>query len=246
MFQTFIAVSIFIFSILLQYLRYEARRNYPNNYSRSKVSIYAFLRRLYYIFKHKEFSKATRDKYYLYNKNVIIIYCNKTDTFTIYNPKEPDIKIWISECRLYNLFYFIDLFDELLYSFSYNTTYEAIIRFFEENDVAYKTYKRSKTVKNANTNVIINTDTNKNKDIDINFASEKEIAALPGVNIITAKKVIKYRDLKGGFKNKDEFIKQLKVKEHFVEKIRDMIEIGECQETNRKDIGNEGRIVDFE
>ncbi len=40
--------------------------------------------------------------------------------------------------------------------------------------------------------------------IDLNTATEKELISLPGIGREIAKRIIEYREIKGGFKNKEE------------------------------------------
>lgn len=85
-----------------------------------------------------------------------------------------------------------------------------------------------------------------NKQININIATAGEIAILPGINIVMAKKIVEYRNINGTFKSVDDFIKVANVKEHFVEKIKKMINLSVPAE--KKDSGNDddsGRIVDI-
>ncbi len=86
---------------------------------------------------------------------------------------------------------------------------------------------------------------NSSKKIDVNNVTASELAILPGINIVMAKKIIEYRDANGLFKNFDDFIKVANVKEHFVEKIKPMVVFGEAQKPNEDDEYSEGRIVDF-
>ena len=86
--------------------------------------------------------------------------------------------------------------------------------------------------------------------IDINRASASEIAILPGINIAKAKKVVEYREKNGLFKDIDEFIKAAEVKEHFIDKIKQMSAVRQPIESNDNNNNNdddysEGRIVDF-
>ena len=82
------------------------------------------------------------------------------------------------------------------------------------------------------------------KKIDINNASEQEIASLAGINIISAKKAVKYRDLKGGFSSIDEFFKAINLKQYFIAKIKPQLEIKEYKTKSSNTLNND-RIVDF-
>jgi competence ComEA-like helix-hairpin-helix protein len=81
--------------------------------------------------------------------------------------------------------------------------------------------------------------------IDINTATASEIAILPGINIVGAKKIVEYRDLNGLFKSADDFFAVANVKDHFVHKIRPMIVVGKSVQMVDEDAYSEGRIVDF-
>lgn len=89
---------------------------------------------------------------------------------------------------------------------------------------------------------ILSKSTNK---IDVNTAAASELSILPGINIVLAKKIVEYRDKNGLFKDIDDFIKAAEVKEHFVSKIKNMIEVGKPSEDKPDDDNYEGRIVDF-
>jgi len=59
-----------------------------------------------------------------------------------------------------------------------------------------------------------------NSLININVATEDEITNLPGVSVIMAKKIIKFRDTNRQFTSVDDFIKTMKIKPHFEQQIR--------------------------
>lgn len=81
--------------------------------------------------------------------------------------------------------------------------------------------------------------------IDINFATASEIAILPGINIVGAKKIVEHRDLNGLFKSDEEFFAVANVKDHFVQKIKPMIIVGKQIEKSDDEEHTDGRIVDF-
>ena len=56
--------------------------------------------------------------------------------------------------------------------------------------------------------------------LDINSATEKELMALPGINIVEAKKIIKYVEENNGFKTFEEFVKTMKIKKNFIDQIK--------------------------
>ena len=83
------------------------------------------------------------------------------------------------------------------------------------------------------------------KRIDINNATDEEIASLPGVNIILAKKAIEFRNKNGAFRTLEQFMNIVNVKPHFASKIKSMIYLGEVPNLQQTDEDNDGRIVDF-
>lgn len=58
---------------------------------------------------------------------------------------------------------------------------------------------------------------------DVNNCSEAELTALPGISIISAKKIIKYRETKRPFKSVEDFIEVMKIKPHFAKQLRQII-----------------------
>lgn len=81
--------------------------------------------------------------------------------------------------------------------------------------------------------------------IDINSATAEEIASLPSINVIMAKKLVEYRNLNGLFKSDVEFLEAAGVKNIFSDKIKTMIIIGKPQSTIDEDNNSQDRIVDF-
>ena len=81
------------------------------------------------------------------------------------------------------------------------------------------------------------------KKININTAQASEISILPGINIVLAKKIVAYRQLKGAFKTEEEFFECAQLKEHFIEKVRDLIEFT-LPENKDSDEDDPYRIVD--
>lgn len=81
--------------------------------------------------------------------------------------------------------------------------------------------------------------------IDINNDGADEIAILPGINIVMAKKIVEYRAANGLFKNADDFIKIANVKEHFIQKIKSMIIVGKPKKIDNGGDDDQGRVVDI-
>lgn len=79
--------------------------------------------------------------------------------------------------------------------------------------------------------------------IDLNSSSEEELAALPGVGIIVAKRAVGLRESRGNFRSVEDFGEALNLKPHIVERIRPLVLIPPAQRPQRPD--SSGRVVDF-
>lgn len=149
-----------------------------------------------------------------------------------------------------------ELFNSLCFNFSFNTQLESIKDIFnkEKYIVDETNYKPSKKTKQNE--ISSNPDNKENKQsntaveiqkiiekININEATEAELTALPGINIIAAKKVIKHRDYNGEFKSVDELIKLLKIKPHFASQLKEMLYASPIK-SNKREKGE--RILDLE
>ncbi len=114
--------------------------------------------------------------------------------------------------------YVIDnIFDTLCSNFSYSTVYENIISaasmgMLIVNETLLEPPKQNN----------IRTDIPRANQLNLNTATEAEILALPGVNVIIAKKALKYIEKNGGFNSVDEFIEKMKIKENFAEQIKNI------------------------
>ncbi|MGQ4668129.1 ComEA family DNA-binding protein [Metabacillus halosaccharovorans] len=80
--------------------------------------------------------------------------------------------------------------------------------------------------------------------VNVNTASEQELAKVPGIGSIFAKKVISVRNQENGFKSFDHFVEILSIKPHLIEKIKPHLNFSESSDHDvvKK---SEGRIVDF-
>lgn len=107
-------------------------------------------------------------------------------------------------------------------TFSYNKSYDGLIedcrrfklvveeKLFEMP--VEKDYKESLVVSSS--------------PVDINNCSESELAELPGVSVIMAKKLIKRRKEIGGFNNIEEFFAILKLNSHMQNQLKNLICVG--------------------
>lgn len=87
---------------------------------------------------------------------------------------------------------------------------------------------------------------NEKELIDINICSLEDFKSIPGFTIVTAKKAIQIREEKSGFKDVDDFLKELSIKDFYVDKIKNMII---CTKILDKESLEErklkGRTIDF-
>ena len=208
-------------------------------------------RRNRYVKTHRNFVKKVGDSYKLFNKNVACEYSLSTLVFKIDNLRNPDMS---AKARM-NLKYTdtrdcVMVLDSILFAFDENSNFEGIVSAL--NASTY--FLVDITNKNKQKQTLEKTKIPKSKEkfkeiekqydekININKASEEEIAKLPGVSIIKAKKIVQYRILHNGFKTMKEFLKVADVKPHFLEGISEMTFLGRFQ--NNEDKTNE-RIIDI-
>ncbi|OCA87832.1 hypothetical protein A8F94_08300 [Bacillus sp. FJAT-27225] len=78
--------------------------------------------------------------------------------------------------------------------------------------------------------------------LDLNEATEEELAQLPGVGLILAKRAVSERTKKGGFRSLDEFTELLNLKPHNIEKIRLLATVKASESVAPQ---KAGRMVDF-
>lgn len=83
------------------------------------------------------------------------------------------------------------------------------------------------------------------KRIDINTASEQQIAGVPGIGNIFAAKVLAVRGQENGFQSFDHFVQALSVKPHLAEKMKSHIFFSNVSNNEYQVKRTEGRIVDF-
>lgn len=79
--------------------------------------------------------------------------------------------------------------------------------------------------------------------IDLNSATETQMAGLPGVGIILGKKALMERQRRGGFGSIDEFCEALGLKPHIAERVRPLVEIG--PRGNLQGSSPSGRVIDY-
>lgn len=90
------------------------------------------------------------------------------------------------------------------------------------------------------------TDKQSERKIDINQASVEDIASIPQLGIILAKKAVAMREEIGGFSSIDHFGEQLGLKPHVLLKVEPYLSFSKpVDRRDRKDENAEGRVLDI-
>ncbi len=195
----------------------------------------------------------SKDKYILTlkNLNVILVMDTQNKTLSCVDNKvkgRAATVLWNehpqSALEKYDNF-FEKTFDNICLSFSEDANYAGIIQILKENFEVHETgpvpvkkspipFETEKPIKLTTVKVV---------KVDINSADETELAKLPGISVIIAKKIIKYRNLHGGFASKEEFYREMKIKKHFQEQLEEQINITPQPKKQKKN--RDERIIDF-
>nr|WP_239094303.1 helix-hairpin-helix domain-containing protein [Bacillus sp. B15-48] len=80
--------------------------------------------------------------------------------------------------------------------------------------------------------------------LDLNIASEAEIAKIPVVGLILAKRIVSVRQQIGGFQSFDEFVQIIGLKEHHAERIKHHVEISKFEKPATQP-SRSGRLIDY-
>ena len=131
----------------------------------------------------------------------------------------------IATAYSYPLNYVVDnLWNILCLNFSYSTVYENVYSALNAGMLNVKESQITVDSKGTETQKVYdsvsNTQIRSNNLLNINAATEAELSSLPGVNIVVAKKTMKYIEKNGGFKTVDEFIQKMKIKDIFADQIK--------------------------
>ena len=200
-----------------------------SDYLQGKIKQWLALRRV------KQYLTRYSNTYALKNRNVSFSYNYSIMQFSCINLKsrKESFKINFTDNKENNQFSYLDdtllknafreSFNQVCAFYDANTSYEQIFSYLSENyriEVQKKQEKETKSVyseKSQSPQYVDDyfKDTIPKKLIDINTATQEEIAKLPGINIVMAKKIIIARDDIGGFLSKQEFYERFKIKPHF-------------------------------
>ena len=247
--------------------RYEygefANESQDNDYNNAALWIRAKIRRHKSLKKCKKFLSKTNSIYKLRNRHVIIIFDTKAKIMTCRDRKNiynSGTVIWAKQAEALENKpdnSFEEAFDIFCISFDENSQYQPILEsfteFFEEVEVTKEEQKSKIQINNSEKKTCLyvdeyfnnNTQDEQNKQkLNINAATEKEITNLPGINVIMAKRIIKYRDLHGGFNSLGELYSEMKIKPHFQLKLNDLICVREVK-TKQIESKPDERIIDF-
>ena len=147
-----------------------------------------------------------------------------------------------------------DCFNHLCMFFGYKTTYEEgleiILQYsaIDEEVVEKKEIEEKPYLEEKKPDSIIffanNFDRDFSNKIDINRSSESELIELPGINVVLAKKIIKYREEHQQFYSVEEFLRVMKIKPHFAKQLKDLIIVTKINAKKIKKAKKE-RIIDF-
>lgn len=237
-----------IFSIILYILAFALRTQrfeLGSNRNKASDSLRLYFRRKKAFKACKQYLTKEKGYYKLRNKNLVLIYDYERKIIKCFesaNKKRVITLNWYEQCSMEtfqpdNLFE--ETFDNICYSFDKNSTYDRVAA---EMQYYFKTHQ----VETRKGTKIASQETPYLSDeaLDINKATEEEITALPGINIIAAKKIVEYRDLHCGFKTVEEFYKVMKIKPHFQKQLNNLICVKEYKIKSSDSTENE-RIIDL-
>lgn len=221
---------LFLFISLILFILFDDRRNkiifnsgYYKNSGRTGLSDYIrlTLRRRNAIKQSKKYFSKDREFYKLKNDYVSLIYNSKEKTIKCVDKsikKRIAIVNWynqISDETNYIDNVFEEMFDNICALFNERSNYDGIKSIFQTKFIIKEIDNEGESdVENVNI-------PNKNTELlNINAATEKELTDLPGVSIIHAKNLIKYRTENCGFKSLEEFFSVGKINSHFQNQLR--------------------------
>lgn len=84
------------------------------------------------------------------------------------------------------------------------------------------------------------TETDETGKIDLNKATEEEIASIPAVGRILAKRIVAKRQELGGFTSFEQFVETIGLKPHTAEKLKPLVTFSHAKKEPRR-----GRIIDY-
>ena len=148
--------------------------------------------------------------------------------------------------KTHNKKYADKVWDIILSNFNSKINYDELINIIKKNSEEFKYYILIEEInkKCANKKNKFDEYLKQEKILDVNNCSTYELAKLPGINIIMAKKIVIERDKNNGFKSKNEFFKFIKLKPHFEEQLKKIISVKKVKIKNQIKMSKE-RIIDL-
>ena len=204
----------------------------------------------------KFLTRTSKNVYTLKNQNVTFIFDSKKKTMFCLNAKNikqsayvewhKQIQSLAEEGNFDNTF--DKVFDSICISFDESSNYGGILQVLKANFNPVKEILESDNkpkIQNAEAIEIPNDKKSSNtKKININHISEEELANLPGINIVIAKKIIRRINLKGDYSSLEDVYKEMKIKKHFQQKLNDLLCAEPAQHEENKTL-NDDRIIDL-
>lgn len=215
-------------------------RTENNDYNSLSFRLLRAVRRYRASRKSKKFLKKEGTGYTLANDFVIFIYDPERKIFFCRNKRNRNEKATydFQKQHNYDLFMLYEMydriFDEILFSFDENANYGGITmvlnEYFDVTSVVEQPKKVLKTTDNKMRTVddFFKDDIELRKytegeKLNVNLASADELNKLPGINVVLAKRILKYRETNNGFKSVDEFYNEMKIKPHFRKRLNSLI-----------------------
>ena len=219
----------------------------------------SFMRRRNALKECAQFLTKSKNILNLKNKRVALLFDTKKEVMNLLDLTKPTRSatvVWREQVKSILRQMDTDFsitFDEICFSFDERANYQGILNVLKERfEVVHIIDPEADKLlyKQQNEMIASNEEIAKQKQeaesikkININTATEEEITALPGVNVVTAKKIINYREENNGFKTLEEFFKEMKIKKHFQEQLALCIDVIPI-EKKQKPVNTE-RIIDF-
>lgn len=215
-------------------------RTENNDYNSLSFRLLRAVRRYRASRKSKKFLKKEGTGYTLANDFVIFIYDPERKIFFCRNKRNRNEKATydFQKQHNYDLFMLYEMydriFDEILFSFDENANYGGITmvlnEYFDVTSVVEQPKKVLKTTDNKMRTVddFFKDDIELRKytegeKLNVNLASADELNKLPGINVVLAKRILKYRETNNAFKSIDEFYNEMKIKPHFRKRLNSLI-----------------------
>lgn len=220
----------------------------------------AFFRRRKALKFAKKYLTKNKYIYTLKNENIIVIYDKKNKTLSCLSNVKKSRSINVSWAEQYDSNYnnpdniFEQTFDNICFAFNKSASYQGIVRLFKKTfDVVQESEPEKKVVKapfpepkiDYNSDEPIKFTPQSENMLDVNMATEEQLAKLPGINIVLAKRIVQSRNLRGGYRSVPEIYNEFKIKPHFQRQLDRLICVNENSAPIIEDDFANERIVDL-